>query len=173
MRCISLGGRSTGRTSVASTSTYLNSEDTAGRGIFRPPVFLGGGRLCNQVRLEPGCDTRQIARPPGLPQDPAHAREVLNLERLRIYLQYCSDKRSKQIDSILSAETPVGCDGQMGPLVAMCSNTSAYGEKYAMSASGKKLSRLGRIVAYRTHGVDIDIENCRPSPLLRLLIRAY
>ena len=81
--------------------------------------------------------------PPGVPQDPVPVREVLNLEKLRGYLQYCSDKDSRQIDSILGAATPVGGDGEMGSLVAMYSNTSAYGRKYARSASAQKLSRAG------------------------------
>ena len=111
--------------------------------------------------------------PPGVLQDPVHVREILNLGNLREFLQYCSDKDSKQIDSILSAATPVEGDEPLGSLVAPYSNTSAYGRKYARSASGQKLSRLGRSVAYRSHGVDIDIENCHASLLLRLLIQAF
>ena len=110
---------------------------------------------------------------PGLLHDPAPVRGLLKLEQLREYLKYCSDKDPKQINSILSTSTPTEGDESMGPLVAMYSNTSAYGRKYARSASGQKLGRLSRSAAYRTHGVGIDIENCHPSLLLRLLIRAF
>ena len=60
----------------------------------------------------------------------------------------------------------------MGVAVVPYPNTSAYGRKYAMSTSCQKLSRIGRCAAFMPHGVDLDIENSRPSLLIRVLRKA-
>ena len=106
---------------------------------FRRSAFAGGwwwgGVFAIRYDANQDAITDKSLDPPGLPQDPVPVREVLNLEKLREYLQYRPDKDSEQIDSILSASTPVEGDEHLGPLVAMYSNTSAYGGKYARSAS--------------------------------------
>ena len=61
----------------------------------------------------------------------------------------------------------------MGTLVVPYSNSSAYGRMYARVASRQKLSRLGKSAAFRPHAVDIDMENCHPTLMARVLRDAY
>ena len=106
-------------------------------------VFFGAPRLWGDVfatRYDSYQDTipDKSLGPPGVPQDPAPVREKLDLGKLREYMQNRPDKDSEKIDSVLSASTPTEGDGETGSIVAMYSNTSAYGRKYARSASAQK-----------------------------------
>ena len=61
----------------------------------------------------------------------------------------------------------------MGPLVVPYSNSSAYGRMRARGPSRQKLSILIKTASFRPHAVDIDMENCRPTLLARVLRGAY
>ena len=104
-------------------------------------------------------------------------REIFNMRSLREYIPHCRKEpefnEEKIIGDILNAATPSAGSDSMGSLVVPYCNSSSYGRMYARGPSCQKLSRLGKSAAFRSHAVDIDMENCHPTLLARLLREAY
>ena len=122
--------------------------------------------------------TRRRLRLPAhrhVPWSPGRTRDSPRRNKCRgsPEVPHCIYRDADRIGLFLNTATTIHGAESMRSMVEPYPNKPAYAHKYAMSTSCQILSRFGRCVAFRPHGVDLDIEHFQPGLLMRVLRRAH